>query len=175
MNLLITYDHTADTLQDSVLVNGKTLSDITGDMESVEESILDKTIELFDKIKCDHTPVNSEMIARTIAQKFTDDNETDVITVVLLSGAKVYNLSSQIRTMALDTVLRSRNSNLSIEVEKLELCDYITNKFKYLPITKNIIIIMTVGLLLGAIAELIDIVEPEGERELKSFPMVTLN
>lgn len=165
----ISFDHNQSSFEDSILVDGKVIPSIIDSMDDKQqEAALNKTVELFKKAKLKYKEVNSKIIAESIAESINNDNETVLVSV--LAGAKAYSSSQEVRIVALKFVLDNIKSP-SQGVEEFMNLRYLNKMYKDNPKILNVSTLMTVGLIYGVLADIVDIAfEPKKRpRSVKSF------
>jgi 6-pyruvoyl-tetrahydropterin synthase len=171
--MVISYNHQAESIDDSIFINDKLLSKYISDInDQQEKDAINKVIELFKQARKESKLVNSEMIAENIAKTKWND-EKEMVLVSILAGAKAYNSSSEVRIVALKMI----SNNKSSPTRFLEEFENISKKrFKDNPLMVNITTLMTVGLIYGIFADLIDVItHPKTKKSANKFYKAVLN
>jgi hypothetical protein len=174
--LTISYNHSAEIFDESILIDNEPLSLVINSMtEDQERNAINKVIELFKKARKENKTVNSEIIAKYIAETLMDD-EDEIVLVSILAGAKAYSSSTEVRIIALN-LLSNNSKSPSKGIEEFQTTDYLKKRYSDNPQLITITTLMTVGLVFGAIADLVDVIcEPKHKpRSVKAFHKAVLN
>lgn len=172
----ISYNHNAKIFDESILIDNQPLSLLINSMtEQQEQDAINTVIELFKKATKENKVVNSEIIAKAIAELVIDDKD-EMVLISILAGAKAYSSSSEVRIIALN-LLSNNSKSPSKGVEEFQTTDYIKKRYSDNPQIITITTLMTVGLIFGAMADLIDVVcDPKRKpRSVKAFYKAILN